>query len=124
MIPLGTPLPCILERISAFPKDVMIAIEGAHALRQHARNGAIIKAGGHVQLLKAIAAFPDSKKLCEHASEALWQISGEGEPQRSALVAAGAIPLLAAIVRTHEGRAKFYSEATLKYLGLRSDGTK
>ncbi len=113
--------------MAAFPEDVQIAIDGAQALIKQAHGGnkardAIVLAGGHVLLLKAIATFPDNEELCEEASEALSFIAMcPGELRRSALVAAGVGPLLSAAARTHHGNTKLFSGLTLKELGLRSD---
>jgi hypothetical protein len=129
VIVLGAPLPVILERMAASPMDVQIAIEGAYALVEQTEGGdeacdAIIEGGGHIQLLSVIAAFLDNEELCEQASRALYCIAdGEGNPRSSALVAAGAVPIFAAIAHTHDGRAKTSAIETLKKIRLPSDRT-
>lgn len=110
--------------------DVHIAIQEASALQKQANGDerakdAIIEAGSHVQLLSTIAAFPNSEELCEIASDILCCVADrEGKPRSSALVVAGAVPLLAAIAHMHGISlvARFFAQNALNKLGYRSDG--
>lgn len=123
-----------MERMTVSPSDIQTAIEGAYALVERGIGGedeacdAIIKAGGHVKLVDAIATFPDNKELCYQASVSLYIMADDVGPRSSAMVAAGAGPLLAAIARTHD---KFYeshvekcAQKALIRMGLRSDGNR
>lgn len=119
--------------MAASPDDAQIAIDGACALmdfvKMHLKpnkmKDVIIEYGGHAQLLSALEASPGNQELCEKASDVLYLIADGSDyvlPRCSLLVAAGAVPLLAAVVRTHNGYAKFKARNTLKLLGYRGDG--
>ncbi len=115
----------VVELMDAQQDDLKVAYEGVRALNSSLKIDALIAAGGHIQLLKAITTHPSDAKLCEFTCWALKNIAdGPDGPRSAALIDAGAGPVLASVALTHSGQAKEYAEEALNNIGLRRDGTQ
>ena len=102
-----------------------VAEAGAKALQSQSfkdMDDAVAAAGGILALAMALERHTASAGVCKQVSGALVSLALSSPQRKASIVAAGAIPLLAAAFRTHGGRAKAWAHEALKTLGYDDDG--
>jgi hypothetical protein len=71
--------------------------------------------------VEALRAHPSVAAVAEHVCGALWNISGL-PAGKVASVSAGAVPVLAAAFKTHEGKVREFAHGALSNLGFSDSG--
>ena len=73
-------------------------------------------------LLEALSLHKTHAKVCENVSFALYMIANS--ETRASIVSVGAVPLLAAVCKDHEGEVRKEARRALDALGYNNDGSK
>jgi hypothetical protein len=72
----------------------------------------------------ALKAHPSEAAVAEQACIALCNIGGNSPTNKAGIVAAGAVPVLAAAFNAHTGKARAEAHDALNLLGYSDSGTK